>query len=85
MAWTEIYRDTNQTVEQDETGAQRITYANPNENTIRQRAAQALAANRAYLDLPTPTAAQQRTHLAALTRQNQGLLRFLLDDLDGTD
>lgn len=85
MAWTTIYEDTNKRVEQDETGAQRVTYANPNEDTLRKQAAQALAANRIFLAIATPTAAQNTAQIKALTRQVQALIRFTLDDLTGTD
>jgi hypothetical protein len=85
MTWTVIYRDTNQTIEQDEAGEQRVTYANPNEDTLRKQAAQALDSNRAFLALASPTAAQNAIQIKALTRQVQAIIRFELDDLSGTD
>ncbi|MDQ5975408.1 MAG: hypothetical protein QG661_2617 [Actinomycetota bacterium] len=52
--------------------------------TIEDRLRQALDANKAYLAIPTPTAAQQRAQLARLTRQNTALIRRLLRDLTDT-
>jgi hypothetical protein len=85
MAWTTIYEDTRQHVEQDETGAQRITYANPNEDTIRKAARQALAANRTFLDLASPTNAQTLAQVKHLTRVANGLLRIELADFTSAD
>lgn len=86
MAWTEIYRDTNKTIERDyATDAERVTYTNPNEQTLRTQARAALDANRTYLALATPTVAQTTAQVKALTRQVQALIRFTLDDLSGTD
>lgn len=56
-----------------------------NYDTLRQRARAALAANRTYLALATPTAAQNTAQVNALTRQVQALIRFTLSDLTGTD
>lgn len=56
-----------------------------NRTTITDRAAQALRTNRTYLGLASPTAAQQRAQVAALTRQNTAVIRLLLNQLDGTD
>ena len=52
--------------------------------TIEDRLRQALDANRTYLAIATPTAAQQRAQLARLTRQNTALIRRLLRDLTDT-
>jgi len=56
-----------------------------NRSTLTDRAAQALAANRVYLGLASPSAAQQRTQLDRLTRQHNALIRLVLGLLDGTD
>ena len=55
-----------------------------NEATIEDRLRQALDANRTYLAIATPTAAQQRAQVARLTRQNTALIRRLLRDLTDT-
>lgn len=55
-----------------------------NETTIRDRAEQALAANRTFLALPSPTNAQVVAQVKALTRQNNGIIRLILNRFDGT-
>ena len=52
--------------------------------TIEDRLRSALDANRTYLAIATPTAAQQRAQVARLTRQNTALIRHLLRDLTDT-
>ncbi len=52
--------------------------------TLEDRLRSALDANRTYLAIATPTAAQQRAQLARLTRQNTALIRHLLRDLTDT-
>jgi len=52
--------------------------------TIEDRLRQAIATNKAYLALDTPTAAQQRAQVARLTRQNTALIRHLLRHLTDT-
>lgn len=59
--------------------------AEANKATIRQQAATALTNNRTYLAIATPTTAQMRAQIDALTRQNQGIIRLLLNQLDGTN
>lgn len=56
-----------------------------NDETLRQQALTALAANRTYIGRASPTAAQQTAQIKALTQQNNGLIRLLLGLLDGTD
>ena len=58
--------------------------ADVNQRTVEDRLRNALDANRTYLALATPTAAQQRAQLARLTRQNTALIRRLLRDLTDT-
>lgn len=53
--------------------------------TIRQQASDALVANRAYLALVAPLATDNLAQIKALTRQNSGLIRMMLNRLDGTD
>lgn len=58
-----------------------------NAATLRDRATQAIAANNAYLAVPTPTAAQVTAQVARLTRQCTALVRLvtsLTDDVTGT-
>jgi len=53
-----------------------------NQETLEQRARTALANNQAYLALAAPTQAQAVAQVAALTRQVDGLIRFLLGQFD---
>lgn len=59
--------------------------ADANVNTIRLAAAGALATNKAYVALAAPTAAQTTAHVKALSRQQNGIIRLLLGQLDATD
>ena len=52
---------------------------------IEATARQALATNRAYAALANPTAAQTTAEVKALARQMNGVIRLLLNALDGTD
>lgn len=56
-----------------------------NRTTLEQRAATALANNRDFLALTTPTNAQTLAQVKALTRQNTALIRLVLGALDSTD
>lgn len=56
-----------------------------NEKTLRDSAAQALATNRTFLAITSPTNAQVSAQVKALTRQNNGIIRLLLQQFDGTD
>jgi hypothetical protein len=85
MTWQTIHEDVDKRVQQDENDAQRVIYSNPNEETLRQQARQALDANRTFLALASPTNAQTLAQVKALTRQVQALIRFELDDLTSTD
>ena len=55
-----------------------------NRDTIEQAARQALIDNRAFV-ASTPTAAQTTAHVKALSRQVNGVIRLLLNQLDGTN
>ena len=61
------------------------TTAETSADLIRTRAAAALLTNRTYLALVAPVGADNLAQIRALTRQNVGLLRMLLNDLDGVD
>lgn len=71
--------ETTQTLSYD------ITAEQANDETIRQQAQNALANNRTYAGLASPTAAQTAAQVKALTRQMNGVIRLLLNQLDGTD
>lgn len=65
--------------------AQRMAGERTNAATIRDRAGQALAANTTFLAITSPTNAQTLAQVKALTRQNNGIIRLLLNRFDGTD
>lgn len=56
-----------------------------NRTTIETQAAAALAGNKTYAALATPTAAQTTAQVKALSRQVNGVIRLLLGQLDATD
>lgn len=56
-----------------------------NERTLRDRASTALANNRDFLAITTPTNAQVVAQVKALTRQVQALIRLQIQDMSGTD
>lgn len=56
-----------------------------NSAALRQQAAAALAGNRTYVALASPTAAQTTAQVKALCRQVNGVIRLVLDQFDGTD
>lgn len=59
--------------------------ADLNAATIRTQLDAAIAANRDFLAVGSPTAAQTVTQTRAMARQLNGLLRLTLGALDGTD
>jgi hypothetical protein len=61
------------------------TTRNPNRTAIEDAARQALADNRSYLAIASPTQAQAGAQVKALTRQVNGVIRLLLSQLDGLD
>lgn len=56
-----------------------------NADTIRARAVQALADNRTYIAIASPSAAQSTAQVKALTKQVDGLIRLVLGVFDATD
>lgn len=56
-----------------------------NGDTIRQAAVAALAANKTFVALASPSNAQNAAQVKALTRQMNGLIRLILGQLDATD
>jgi hypothetical protein len=56
--------------------------ASTNASTLHTKASQALTANAAYLAIPAPTATEVRTQTERLTREVNGLIRLLLNQLD---
>ncbi len=56
-----------------------------NVDTIMASARSALAANRTYVALASPTTAQTTAQVKQLSRQMNGLIRVLLGAFDGTD
>jgi hypothetical protein len=56
-----------------------------NRTTLTDRAAAALAVNRAYIANPAPTTAESIAQVKALTRQNTAVIRLLLGLLEEVD
>lgn len=56
-----------------------------NKQTLEQQATTALADNRTFLAIASPTQAQTLTQVKALTRQNNAIMRLILNKLDGTN
>lgn len=56
-----------------------------NGEQIRTAATDALAANRLFLALASPTDPQTRAQVRALTRQMNAVIRLAVNDLTGTD
>ena len=56
-----------------------------NAATIRTQAQTAMAGNKIFLALASPTTAQTLAQVKALTRQNQALIRLALKMLDEVD
>lgn len=59
--------------------------AETNESSVSAAALAAWQANKDFLALPSPTNAQNAAQVKALTRQNNALIRLLLNRFDGTD
>lgn len=79
-------QDRNQTF--DQTGklvSEEVVQVDVTGDAIRDNARQALAGNRTYVGTATPTAAQTTAQVKALSRQVNGIIRLLLNELDGTD
>jgi hypothetical protein len=58
--------------------------ASANEATLRSRAQQAITNNTTYLGITTPSNAQVVAQVAALTRQNNAIIRLVIGQLDAT-
>ena len=56
-----------------------------NRLSIEAKALLALQTNRNFIALTAPTNAQTLAEVKALARQNNGIIRLLLNKLDGTD
>jgi hypothetical protein len=56
-----------------------------NHTTIIQQAQTALITNRTFLAIGSPTNAQTLTQVQAMARQNNGIIRILLNQFDGTN
>lgn len=56
-----------------------------NSETITEQAQTALVDNRAFLAITSPTQAQTLAQVKDLTRQNNKIIRMLLQAFDGTD
>jgi hypothetical protein len=79
----EVRNDDGEVVGRDEElklGPEQVT-----EQTIRDSGRQALTANRTFIALTSPTAAQTTAQVKALSRQMNGVIRLLLGAFDGTD
>lgn len=59
--------------------------AKANKLTIEEQALLALEKNRTFLTLTSPTNAQTLAEVKALARQNNAIIRLLLNKLDGID
>ena len=79
-----VYEDGQAVATEQVTGLPVESPADRNQRTIEDRLRAALDANRTYLAIDTPTAAQQRAQVGRLTRQNTALIRRLLRDLTDT-
>lgn len=79
-----VYEDGQAVATKQVTGLPVERAEDRNQRTIEDRLRAALDANRTYLAIDTPTAAQQRAQVARLTRQNTALIRHLLRDLTDT-
>lgn len=68
----------------DEQSAQ-VEVLSINKRTIEERAVLALETNRAFVNLTAPTNSQTLAEVKALARQNNAIIRLLLNKLDATD
>ena len=71
--------------EQDTLPRTPIDRSDMNATVLREQARSALNGNRTFLNLTTPTNAQNAAQIKALTRQLNGLIRLTLGQLDNTD
>lgn len=77
--------DTEPTDAQVEQIVTRLTTASTNEETLIDRAKQAVVTNNEFLAKPSPTNAEIVAQVKFLTRVVSALIRLVLRKLDGTD
>jgi hypothetical protein len=56
-----------------------------NRTTLQDQAVTALQSNRNYLAKATTTTTEDKAQIKSLTRQMDGMIRLVLNRLDGTD
>jgi hypothetical protein len=83
--WMQVHFTDDLTAAQIEAVQNRCESVNDNGAELRRRARAALVANRTYLLNPAPTAGEVRDQVAALTRQMNAVVRFVLEAYDGTE
>jgi hypothetical protein len=81
--WTQVWRNSHMIIERDDTtGEERITYADPAQDTRRQQAASAITANKAFIGDASVTQAEAVAQVKALSRQVNALIRATIDGTD---
>jgi hypothetical protein len=67
-----------------ETRTVEVSQRQVNREILEKKAREALAANAAYIANPPPLATDVAKQVIALTKQNNGIIRLLLNELDST-